>query len=466
MGHRAEAALKELAALNDKMRQLTRRPISITCGGDGSNWLPLHRLKMFDVFFLEWEPWGPRRPNVHLFPYHRDRNVASIHLPQMYDDNPYELVRFELYQSVIEGARGFHGIHGFGDQTLFRALAGEVRGLEPYIFSHDSPAVSAVPDIRFRATKANGKIGIIATNAAPVIGGDWVWRTDNKASGKASHTGRSSYTPRQTAAGFNHHGFWGAKPIKVSVGDVLSQSVFVPQSPRPRGIYLLAEGDGNWNHIAYWGESLYDLFAKSFGEDELELNPRFWLAAHLYNMAWGTHFTGDIMMPNVFPESCFQRMGDLPPGGKWTELEVPTERIGLTGKLLAGCCFMEYGGSPLWDRTALLTKTGQVRKVLCDDSVGIPKPELSSVRFSVPGLKAGTRVTVMFEGREIVAQDGFFVDSFEGIDGYGETSGGVLGDYLCQYTPIDKFPTNPKSGYAYNNGKIACHAYEFEAPSD
>ncbi|MDP7253335.1 MAG: hypothetical protein QGF00_27295 [Planctomycetota bacterium] len=464
VGHRGEAALETITQLNDKIRRLTGRPISITSGGDGANWLVLRRLKMFDVMFLEWEAWGPRRINVHLFPHHKGRKLAAVHLPQIYDDNPYELVRFELYQSILEGARGFHGIHGFGDQTLLRALAGEIRGLERYIFSHDHAEISAEPDVFYRATRAGDKIGIMATSAAPVIGGDWAWHRDNKASGQAAHSGSSSYGPRRTASGFNHHAFWGLKPIEVAPGDRVTQSVYIPETSKTNAIFLLLEGDASWNHIAYWGDFNYDTFARLHGGDRDELNARFWLAAHLYNMAWGTHFTGDIMSPHIFRESSFHRMGDLPARGGWTELSVSAKRLGLTGKLLAGCGYMELGDPILWDRTALRNTHGETGKVLCDDTVGIPKPLLKSVRFNVPGLKAGTRITVMFEGREIVAEDGYFTDSFEGTDAYGQTNGGVLGDYLCQYDPVDRFPTNPKSGYAYNNGKVACHAYELDSP--
>ena len=463
-GHRDEATLQKLSELNEKLRQLTRRPISITSGGDGPNWLVLRRLTMYDVYFLEWEPWGPRRVNVHVFPHHKGRKFATVHLPQIYDDNPYELVRFELYQNILEGARGFHGIHGFGDQTLLRALAGEIRGLEPYIFSHDQADVTAEPDVFFRATKHEGKIGIIATNAAPVIGGDWTWHTDNKASGRASHSGHSSYAPRRTAAGFNHHGFWGLKPIEVAASDTVTQQVFIPKGAEVKAIFLLLEGDANWNHIAYWGDFDYADFARQFDGEKDERNARYWLAAHLYNMAWGTGFTHDITRPFVFPESCFHRVGDLPPRGQWTKLSVSAGDIGLVGKLLAGCCYMEQGDKVRWDGTVLLRADGKARRVLCDDSVGIDKPRLRAVRFDVPGLKAGTKITVMFEGREIVAQEGYFMDRFEGVDGYGEMCGGVLGDYLCQYDPVDTFPVNPKSGYAYNNGRIACHAYELAEP--
>ena len=464
VGHRSDEALQKLAETNERVRKLTGRPISSTSGGDGTNWLPLRRMQMYDVLFLEWEPWGPRRIDVHVFPYHEGRKLATAHLPQIYEDNPYELVRFELYQSILEGARGFHGIHGFGDQTLLRALAGEVRGLEPYIFSHDSAPVTAEPDLYFRATRANGKIGIMATNCSPIIGGDWTWHTDNKASGRASHSGTSSYVPRRTAAGFNHHAFWGGKPVPVAEGDAITQDVFIPDAADVKAVFLLLEGNANWNHIAYWGEFSYADFALQFDGETDERNARFWLAAHLYNMAWGTNFTGDINRPQVFPESCFHRIGDLPKRSEWTRLSVSANELGLAGKLLGGCCYMEKGDPVLWDRTVLVQESGKTEHTLCEDSVGIEKSRFSAVRFNVADLKAGTRITVMFEGREIVAGDGHFEDAFQGLDGYGETCGGALGDYLTQYTPIDQFPTNPKSGYAYNNGPIACHAYELPTP--
>jgi hypothetical protein len=60
------------------------------------------------------------------------------------------------------------------------------------------------------------------------------------------------------------------------------------------------------------------------------------------------------------------------------------------------------------------------------------------VHVEVEGLKAGTRVRVLFEDREIVAKDGWFEDDFRGTDLY-QRYGGTTG---------------------YGSAPVALHAYE------
>ena len=56
-----------------------------------------------------------------------------------------------------------------------------------------------------------------------------------------------------------------------------------------------------------------------------------------------------------------------------------------------------------------------------------PGPEqLARTRIGVAGLKAGTKIRVLFEDRELTAEDGHFVDDFRGQDLY-QRFGGSLG---------------------------------------
>ena len=48
---------------------------------------------------------------------------------------------------------------------------------------------------------------------------------------------------------------------------------------------------------------------------------------------------------------------------------------------------------------------------------------LEKAKVVVAGLKKGTKVRVLFEDREIVAEDGFFVDDFRGADLYQRYGG-------------------------------------------
>jgi hypothetical protein len=49
---------------------------------------------------------------------------------------------------------------------------------------------------------------------------------------------------------------------------------------------------------------------------------------------------------------------------------------------------------------------------------------LKATKFTVPGLKAGTKVRVLFEDRELIAGDGFFTDDLRGDDLYQRFGGG------------------------------------------
>jgi len=73
----------------------------------------------------------------------------------------------------------------------------------------------------------------------------------------------------------------------------------------------------------------------------------------------------------------------------------------------------------------------------------------------VPGLKAGTKVKVMFEERDIVAKDGYFEDDMSGKPGYQNLWVGLYGDKIGEtgYYGDGTF-------YNYNWGKIAARLYE------
>jgi hypothetical protein len=58
--------------------------------------------------------------------------------------------------------------------------------------------------------------------------------------------------------------------------------------------------------------------------------------------------------------------------------------------------------------------------------LGHPPPALEKAKIRVAGLKAGTRVRVLFEDRDVVAEEGFFSDDFHGKDLY-QRHGGING---------------------------------------
>jgi hypothetical protein len=121
-------------------------------------------------------------------------------------------------------------------------------------------------------------------------------------------------------------------------------------------------------------------------------------------------------------------MGELPKAGKWMRLEVPLEKIGATGVLLDGVGFLHEGGVSQWGRTSLLDADGK-EHIVWGDQIGLPAKSLEGVRFAVDGLKAGTKIRVAFEDRELVAGDGQFTDDFRGRDLYERFGGGPYAGY-------------------------------------
>ena len=67
----------------------------------------------------------------------------------------------------------------------------------------------------------------------------------------------------------------------------------------------------------------------------------------------GVYWEGEqeVFAPGEYEEMWYY--GLLPELGKWTQLEILAEDLGLEGKEIAGIRFMTYGGRVLWDRTIL-----------------------------------------------------------------------------------------------------------------
>ena len=79
-------------------------------------------------------------------------------------------------------------------------------------------------------------------------------------------------------------------------------------------------------------------------------------------------------------------------------------------------------------------------QVIFGDHEDRPSAEQKArTRIHVAGLKKGAKVRVLFEDREVVAEDGFFVDDFRGVDLYQRFGGQVTG---------------------YGNAPVALHVYE------
>jgi hypothetical protein len=115
-------------------------------------------------------------------------------------------------------------------------------------------------------------------------------------------------------------------------------------------------------------------------------------------------------------------MGALPAAGKWVKLELPLAKIGTADALLDGVGFLHEGGRVWRGRTSLVGPDGD-EVVVWGGAVELPSAALARTTIHVGGPKAGARVRVLFEGRELTAADGHFRDDFRGQDLYERYGG-------------------------------------------
>ncbi len=481
------AAREKHVALNNWIRQTTGRPIAWSWSG-GYNAFNTTNFPYYDIIHAETEMWGPMDYNVIYTPYIRKLKQTPstwVYLPQLYDNTPFERLRFETYENIIRGSAGISMIQGIGDPTFMRGLAGELRYLEgPLNSQEQSPAVTLEPNISHKVTRFNGKTYVLATNCGPKTLGRWKWDRDVKHSGAASHEGESANMMWPRPAGMRIHGFRNmALPELIQSGDKIAQYVWLDPKETPKWVMLLVRGDGKFIHNGVLGAFDYDAFRADYGNIVLysELNhatmheinwvidpPTYDRAVKLMGTAWADQQkkTADEYRAAIdklaHKAGDFRSLGALPPAGQWHRIELDADAVGLTGKLVDGFAYMTKDGRALWDYT-VLERGGKVARVFCEDTVGIDRARLHSVRIAVPGLAAGAKVKALFEDRTITAESGGFTDNFEGADTYGYESGGIEGDMFGYVKDPDReLPRMMPSGYGYTYGPTAVHIYEIE----
>lgn len=384
-----------------------------------------------------------------------ERYVLNTY-PNVFNDLPWTVQRFEHWTEIIRGHTGYTIIGIPGDNTLFRGMNGEMRFFETFMFSKEkTPKVEVSENIEYMVRKKGKSTFILATNAGPVIGGDWKWSTEIKDKGKASHTGDALWSRLHNyMKDYHSHFYKDAIPVKVKKGDKIIQYAYIPADAKVNTLILMVRGNGDWMYQATWG----DFNHKEFTEG----GARLWIAKDMHQMFWGTLTTwgdNDPMNANllkyVFTENQFHKIGTLPEKGKWVGLEIPVEKLGLEGKVIDGFGFVSKGDNAWWERTVIVQDGKE--NVLLDGSVGVSPENLKNVKFYVDGLKAGARVKVHFDEREIIAKDGYFEDDLSGEPGYQNLWVGIYGD---------KFGDTGYYGdgvfYNYNWGRIAARLYEIE----
>ncbi|MCX5659660.1 MAG: hypothetical protein NTW19_08060 [Planctomycetota bacterium] len=470
--------------LNDWIRRTTGRPVAIsTSGAYNAWWLPNY--PFYDINHAETEMWGPMDFNVIYVPYMKRAGAKSawVYLPQLYDNTPYERYRFETYENIIRGSAGVSMIQGIGDPTFNRGLAGELRYLEAPLNSTDiRKDVRPEPLISYKATRYEGKTYIAATNAGPVQVGQWNWHEGDAQSGRAAHDGDTVNTQWFRPNGIRIHGFRGlALPEMIQKGDKIVQYVWIDPKEKPDWAMVCVRGDGRFAHNAVLGDFNWDKFKKDDGNIIMysELNHSVW---HEINWAIDDKIyeravvllgqkeadrlkkldkIGREKVEKVaYQAGHFQNIGKLPTAGAWHRIDIDAEKFGLVGKLVDGFAFLTQNGRAKWDYSAL-ERNGQTVRVFCEDTVGIDRSLLHAVRFNVPDLKAGVKIRVLFENREITAEEGGFTDDFRGTDTYGREGGAVVGDMFGFILDPDRELVRMiPSGYGYTYGPTAVHLYE------
>jgi RHS repeat-associated protein len=175
----------------------------------------------------------------------------------------------------------------------------------------------------------------LAETGAGWAGGNWIWDTTKKASGTQSHT-------ELPKAGYHGNYFYGGSAsLPLVAGERLFMYVLPNPCDPPREIMLEIFDGSNWNHRAYWGENL-----QQNGTDGTDSR---------------------------------RRMGDLPPLGVWTRLEIPAEQVGLAGSTVQGMAFGVYDGQVWFDRvgkTATGTGMNQTIPTTMISSAGEETPDV------------------------------------------------------------------------------------------
>jgi len=413
--------LQGLGEVVADLRKRTGKPVMVGHGGY-YNRFDFEKVPYFDIYDPETEPIYPANLHTALAPLVQGKDKVIWLRPQMYEDVPYERWRFHVYVELMRGCRGWQIAHGPGDASLFRGLHGEMEFFKPIVYSRDpGPRITIEPKLEHWSRQHQGKTYLIAATTRGIQLGRWRWSDEglHRLTPEARQAGRGRISAAtEPASGPSIHGLQHLPDARTwPAGSKLTQWVRLNAKDRPSNVVLLVKADGRWTHAASWGK--FD--PASFGTDRKQTA---WFLHSLYNDANGFLGWNDKLLENALPYVLTRsvEMGALPAAGEWSSLEVPLEKIGAAGKPIDGVAFLHEGGQVEWGRTALADPEGG-ESIVWGDFVGQPPEQLARTSIRVAGLKAGTKVRVLFEDRELTAGDGHFVDDFRGQDLYQRLGG-------------------------------------------
>lgn len=414
-----------------------------------------------DLLFMEREEGNLFRPELSVRDWmKRNPHWMICDLPQTYENVPHERERYQALKNTLHGARGWFGIQGCADPSLYRGLGGELRYIFTYLSANEGmPTVTAPAGIVAKAWKKGDKVLVMAEQHNPVPRGRWEWKTGIGGLETKSHSGESRHLVTPVKAGYAIHGYNDDIYREVSAGDSLEQTVYVDPAKKPKAVFLVIPGNNDFNHVAYWG----DFDHEEFRSKKLDA----FLAAECYSMAsYGINWARSkdegflkYQAEHRFPARAFVRMGDLPEAGQWATVNVPLDKLGLTGKVVDGLMFMTSGnGRAWWGRSSLVHKNGE-RETLLDGRIGRDPDQFANAVVKVAGL-VDANVRVIGESRTLSFQNGSLTDDLKGRDLYGFFGDGWLGDGINYGQPVDSVPEQLELSYTYDDSPRCIRIYE------
>jgi len=441
--------LKGMEAAVNYIRQQTGKPVMVGHGGFW-NRFEWERSQFFDIFDPETEPFYPANLHTDLMPLIAGKAKVAWLRPQMYEDVPYERWRYTAFVELMRGCRGWQFAHGPGDQSLYRGLHAEMKAMEPYVYSKDrGPQITIEPGVEHFSRRANGKTCLIAATTHGMTVGTWDWTGENDPqAGRVKITDRDSEF-RTAANNYGTDAFVDKGPRCLGIenlpnaqawpaGSKIVQWVKLDPQSAPKGLVVLAKVNGRWTAAGQWGA--FDL--AGLRKDDVKAH---WFLSMFYRNAQGFAFEGWYGKPLPFalneaiPGSAVT-LGNLPAAGQWVKLEIPLDVLKADGKLLDGVAFLHEDGTVYWGHTSIVTPDEKETEIW-GDQLGASPDALATTKITVPGLRAGAKVKVLFEDREITAGNGFFEDDFRGRDLYERFGGGL-------------------NGSGYGDTPVALHVYE------
>lgn len=441
-------AIASLKTLTEHIRKNTGRPVSVGYGASLHR-AEFERVPFFDIYEIGTAPFGPAPLHVDFWPaLGKQDAVAWIH-PEIFESVPYERLRYHVFVEMMRGARGWEFVHGTGDPSLLRGLHGEVECMKPVLYSNEPGAKTSIePAMEMFSRGYDGKTYVIASTTRGMSIGSWRWADEATSLGitwtpkdiagsSLDMNARAAGRPRVTQAPIDDQGVPTTGPVNLSGIDNLPGARTWPTGTKlvqwvklearasgaagntPRNLVIIPKADARITQAAAWG---------TFDAAPFTANPSyaFAIVRVLYRNAAGLIGWDVRKAPLGYPflpsTKTTTAMGDLPPVGQWTKLEIPLEKISADKKLIDGCVFMHEGGRVLWGKTSLIAPDG-TEQVIWGSSLIPPAAELAQTQVKVAGLKSGDKVRVLFEDRTITAKDGYFVDDFRGSDLYQRYGG-------------------------------------------